>query len=439
MQQGTTFNCPTCGAALNSNGGANEVRCKYCGNTVIVPESLRKPQRKVDSYGNPVMGAETAQNLVIDMIRNPNKYTGAASGSTSVPPTMGTSVVFGDVTNIPMEMVKAQRTWGCYSLVMFLVIMLVTVGIIGAVLISTFGSLASIPGLSSIPGIKDIPSIPGLGSDVTPAIMTFGSKGTGNGNFTDVRYVGSDSKGNIYTGEFMSARIQKFDSKGTFISGWVVEGGKGMPLTGMVVARDGTVYASRGGTIIIYDAESGDIAGTVKDGNAYIDDIYMLSDGKLLAHENGIKDAVVKLDGSGKVLKRFEQPLDQATDETELNVKVAADGLGNMYFVGSFTYSVYKFTPDGKFVNRFGGKAEDHEPGLFTATGDIAVDGQGRVFIGDIFGVNVFDSNGRFIKMLKFEPGTIIYGMSFTDKGELLLASSTKIIKFQINIDSGKK
>jgi LSD1 subclass zinc finger protein len=38
-----TFNCPSCGSSLSAQGGAAEIKCQYCGNTVVVPEQLRAP------------------------------------------------------------------------------------------------------------------------------------------------------------------------------------------------------------------------------------------------------------------------------------------------------------------------------------------------------------------------------------------------------------
>jgi len=36
-----TFKCPGCGSALEPDGDDKEVKCAYCGSTVIVPEELR--------------------------------------------------------------------------------------------------------------------------------------------------------------------------------------------------------------------------------------------------------------------------------------------------------------------------------------------------------------------------------------------------------------
>jgi DNA-directed RNA polymerase subunit RPC12/RpoP len=43
------FKCPTCGGPLEPPEGESAMKCPYCANTVIVPESLRVPARP--SYG----------------------------------------------------------------------------------------------------------------------------------------------------------------------------------------------------------------------------------------------------------------------------------------------------------------------------------------------------------------------------------------------------
>jgi DNA-directed RNA polymerase subunit RPC12/RpoP len=41
MSNANTFNCPTCDAPLPITGAELEVKCPYCGNVVVVPQSLR--------------------------------------------------------------------------------------------------------------------------------------------------------------------------------------------------------------------------------------------------------------------------------------------------------------------------------------------------------------------------------------------------------------
>ncbi len=46
-----TFQCPNCGSPLTANGAEKEIKCAYCGSTVIVPEELRdKPQPTVTTF-----------------------------------------------------------------------------------------------------------------------------------------------------------------------------------------------------------------------------------------------------------------------------------------------------------------------------------------------------------------------------------------------------
>jgi DNA-directed RNA polymerase subunit RPC12/RpoP len=42
MSDAKTFQCPSCGSPILTSGADKEVKCQYCGNTVIVPEELRE-------------------------------------------------------------------------------------------------------------------------------------------------------------------------------------------------------------------------------------------------------------------------------------------------------------------------------------------------------------------------------------------------------------
>lgn len=57
MADAKTFNCPTCGAQLTVLEGQAELKCSFCGNTVIVPEELRTP-----TTVNPQVIVEMVQN-----------------------------------------------------------------------------------------------------------------------------------------------------------------------------------------------------------------------------------------------------------------------------------------------------------------------------------------------------------------------------------------
>ena len=85
--------------------------------------------------------------------------------------------------------------------------------------------------------------------------------------------------------------------------------------------------------------------------------------------------------------------------------------------------AVFKFSPEGKFLNRFGGSGD--QPGQFRAAHAIAVDGKGRVFVSDIKGIQVFDSDGRYLTVFKTDGSA--FGMVFNDKNELVVAARNKV------------
>ncbi len=77
----------------------------------------------------------------------------------------------------------------------------------------------------------------------------------------------------------------------------------------------------------------------------------------------------------------------------------------------------------------FGG--EGRAAGSLHAPSAIAVDGQGRVYVSDFKGVQVFDSSGRYIGLIDVEGAAS--GLVFNDLNELFVAARSKVYKFIIN------
>ena len=65
--------------------------------------------------------------------------------------------------------------------------------------------------------------------------------------------------------------------------------------------------------------------------------------------------------------------------------------------------------------------------GNFARRQAIAVDGKGRVYVSDIKGVQVFDTNGRYLTV--FNPEGIASGMVFNDKNELFIAARKQSVE----------
>jgi DNA-binding beta-propeller fold protein YncE len=257
--------------------------------------------------------------------------------------------------------------------------------------------------------------------------LDFGSEGIGPGMFKDARAIAVDASGKIYVGEYIGGRIQVFDAEGKFITQWMVD--PKMPLTGMAADRNGVVYVVQSGTISRHKGETGDLLGKVAYSEGWgFDDIRVGADGSLVASWYKNRDDIVRFNSSGQVVRTIRAAISSVTDESELDTQVAVDGLGNIYALGSFNNAVFKFSPEGKFITRFGDAGD--QTGQFRAPSAIAVDGKGRVYVSDFKGVQVFDSNGRYLAV--FDPAGTASGMVFNDKNELFIAARNHVLRLAL-------
>jgi DNA-binding beta-propeller fold protein YncE len=333
-----------------------------------------------------------------------------------------------DITIGPQVAATASRAIWFVLLIPVIIIVIVFAGVFGAIT-QVRRALAPL----TIPiAARDRPAGSRTASDSANGFasqtMKFGSEGIGPGMMTDARSIAVDGQGNIYVGEYSGGRIQMFDANGKFITQWIAD--PKMPLRGLAADRKGTVYVVQRGTITRYDSQTGKAAGTVAyvDGDGF-DDVTSTPDGGLVAAWYRGRDDIVQFDAEGKVKQIIRAAISTPAERSELNTRVAVDGRGNIYGLGTFSAGVFKFNRDGKFMNRFGGPG--HQAGQFGGVSAIAVDGKGRVFVADIKGIEVFDSDGRYLNT--FKPDGVASGMVFNDQNELLVVARNKVMKFSLN------
>ncbi|MGH9875679.1 MAG: hypothetical protein ACRD9S_24750 [Pyrinomonadaceae bacterium] len=382
-----TFDCPKCGAPVNYEQdviGANlTARCTYCNSALSVPDEMR---------GRP---AQIISQVNIDL-----RNTGT----------------------------KATK-------IILLIVLIPVIGVvIGAIAMGGF----LVPLLSGIrspvttppPSGKKGP--PPLGGKTQPnafanTTLDFGSEGIGPGMFKDARAIAVDASGKIYVGEYSGGRIQVFDAEGKFITQWMVD--PKMPLTGMAADRNGVVYVVQSGTISRHEGQTGNLLGKVAYSEGWgFDDVRVGADGDLVASWYKNRDDIVRFNSSGQAVRTIRAAISSVTDDSELDTQVAVDGLGNIYALGSFNNAVFKFSPDGKFITRFGDAGD--QTGQFRAPSAIAVDGKGRVYVSDFKGVQVFDGNGRYLAT--FDPAGTASGLVFNDKNELFIAARTHVLRLSL-------
>ena len=274
----------------------------------------------------------------------------------------------------------------------------------------------------TVSGNKDQP--PGFAK----LTLKFGSEGIGPGMFKDARSIAVDASGKIYVGEYSGGRIQVFDPGGKFLTQWSVD--PKMPLRGLAVDRTGTVYVVQSGKITRHEGETGKLLGALDyEGGGGFDDLSMSADGGFVTAWYRNRDDLVRCKSAGEVTRTIRAAISSTSGDSELNTRVAIDGLGNIYALGAFNNAVFKFGPDGKFLTRFGDDGD--QTGQFRAPTAIAVDGKGRVYVSDIKGIQVFDGNGRYLKA--FKPDGMAFNMVFNDSNEIFVASRNQVLKYSIS------
>jgi sugar lactone lactonase YvrE len=456
------FKCTSCGGPLEYDGsGALTVRCPFCGSSIIVPEELRpRPAAQASSGGffdGILRLQQRAANLQeiarlaragqkIEAIRLYREIfnVGLAEAKLAVERMAAgeqpgqVSVSMYDVQANPAAQNLAHKAnSSAVKWIVFTVVVLILAGVgagIWGLVVGIRHATDTVSRISPGPGfpLPDSPHVaaaPGFAS----IALKFGSEGIGPGMFKDARNIGVDGEGRIYVGEYLNGgRVQAFDAGGRFITQWTVD--PKMPMRQMTADRKGIVYVVQRGEISRFDGATGNPLGKLEyssatdHGRAYFDQARSTPDGGLVAVVND--DDLVRFNAAGQVARTITKALQTQTGDPERIEGVAVDGLGNIYALSTHRAAVFKFSSDGRFVNRFGGSGD--EPGQLHAADAIAVDGKGRVYVSDIRGIHVFDAEGRYLDTFDV-PGNVAFGMTFNDQNELLVAARTEVIKYVLN------
>jgi len=408
-----TFACPNCGAPLDYNDtGETTMRCPFCETSIVVPDELRTP--KPASF--------ESVNVIV--------------------PTM----------QMPASRSKSGGRWVLiFGIVIALFIVGVTViPIILAVVFTqhTVNSAdkAAQSFMTAMPAVAaqatDVPTAaPTLAPSPTPAyaqaVMHFGSKGIGPGMLNDARYLTIDGNSIIYVADYQGGRIQAFDETGKYLSQWKV-GDSNTIVEGLSANQKGDIFVSADGFIYEYEGATGKFLMKLADPNGgEYGDLNSTADGNLagvwyqgrwgmITSLDGHRDDLVIYNTLGKITLRVPSFISAQTGDLALDTNLAIDGLGNIYALSDSV--IYKFSPGGKYINRFGSSGD--QPGQFSSPTSIAVDGQGRVFVSDIDVIDIFTPDGRF--MTSFPTKAPADMMSFDQKGALWIVSRDQVIKYVI-------
>ncbi|MGE5277262.1 MAG: flippase activity-associated protein Agl23 [Acidobacteriota bacterium] len=229
-----------------------------------------------------------------------------------------------------------------------------------------------------------------------PPERTFGSAGSGDGQFAEPRGLAVDGRGNLYVADTKNSRIEVFDSDGKFLRAFGRKGAGEGELNepcGVAVDSEGQVWVADtwNHRIARFSAEGQPLgAFGDPDRSLFGPRSLVLSRDALFVADTGNK-RIVRFDRNGKKTGEFGEAGSGPGQFVE-PVGLAVDASGNLVVADTGNHRVQVIDPEGKFLRQFpvdGWKDFYTEPYLAIGPGDavIATDAwAGRIAVYDAAG-----------------------------------------------------
>jgi DNA-binding beta-propeller fold protein YncE/RNA polymerase subunit RPABC4/transcription elongation factor Spt4 len=244
-------------------------------------------------------------------------------------------------------------------------------------------------------------------------VLKWGSRGSGNGNFSYPRGVAVDSSGNVYVADTSNNRIEKFSSNGTFLTRWGYYGyvGNHGPLYeagnfdypyGVAVDTSGNVYVADTSNCRIQKfSSSGNFLGAwgsygSQNGNfSYPYGVAVDSSGNVYVADTD-NCRIEKFDRYGTFSGKWGSYGSQ-NGNFSYPLGVAVDSSGNVYVADSSNNRIEKFSNLGAFLAKWGSYGSQN--GNFSYPLGVAVDSSGNVYVVDQSNhrIEKFNSSGTFL------------------------------------------
>jgi hypothetical protein len=279
---------------------------------------------------------------------------------------------------------------------------------------------------------------------------TFGGEGTGPGLFKDGMSLALDGGGRVYVSD-ETRRVQRFNPSGKFLDTWNIpietkwyRKLRGGPQKLIVNERD-EVYAVLSGVILKLGGETGEVLGAAH-GSDHIHDAALVpgGGGLLVVSQKGDDDELVLIGGDGRAARRTHRFVSSLLDkQLEVEALRVAAGVGGetyaLYAIGGVAgehwyddedIAVFKFSPEGKHLARFGGAG--HEPGQYGPPSAIGTDARGRVYVCEPFDkIHVYEADGRYVRTLKTPHA--VEALTFDAQNNLYVAGGHRVSKLVLD------
>jgi sugar lactone lactonase YvrE len=456
-----TFRCPSCSAPLEFEGKPVQ-KCRFCGSSVIVPSSVMQSSAVFGGAGHLDFGdlsqltgkalkiaemqrlIQSGQKIHAIKLFRETFGVGLKEAKDAVDAMeegksidlsgmqiQSSSARLGLRSN-PQDLEAAKKigyTVGGSILGTVLITLVLIIGAIVGVfyLVSRSVEKAIDKSFPAQPAMPPPLKTAAPETSIAQELLKFGGEGTGAGKFTDNRAIAVDADDRIYSGDRSGGRIQVFDRDGNFLT--QIMTGDDRIIDTLALDRKGNLFALTGYDVLRFNKETGENIGKYRVDSA--SDMAIGLDGKLYVSNRRGEIAVLGTDGAK--LKTIKIGKDLGLDWIE---HIAIDGAGNFFLLDNRTSAVFKLSPDGKLLTRFGGRSDGpvdkmSKTQFYGGGEDLAVDSQGRLYVSQILRISLFDSNGNYLNEFKTNQA---FGMAFNDQDELFVAARPFVVKYKVNL-----
>ncbi|MDH5508593.1 MAG: ribosomal protein L7/L12, partial [Anaerolineae bacterium] len=225
-------------------------------------------------------------------------------------------------------------------------------------------------------------------------VNTFELQGIEEGNWASL--IASATNGNIYVLD-REGQVRVLDTGGDVISTWSLE--EDVVPAGLAVDTEGFVYIVHSAKIFLYDSITGESMGEYSyQGEWGFEDVVTDLNGGLVTVLDG---DIIRFNSRGDLVLTIPQAVESVTDDSELTTLVAADRENNIYALGVFNDTAFKFDAEGNLVTQYGGRGDAQGKFRGLTASAIAVDSRGRVYVAAHWGIEVFAPDGTSLARIK--------------------------------------
>lgn len=227
-------------------------------------------------------------------------------------------------------------------------------------------------------------------------------------------FITADGNGKVYVSDFTLKTVVVFDMQTKDVH--ALGSGVFEHPTGLAVDGQGNVYVGDTKTrkILVFDRNERplnviDLSGNLQSiGSIAIDKsrnrmlVPDVKDNKVLVYDLASRMVLFSFGGSGVVEKGTE------TDSFNFPTAVTVDSVGNILVCDSMNARIVRFTPDGKFISRFGRRGDG--VGDFNMIKAVAVDSEGHIYVTDSKAnrISIYNEKGEVL---------LLFGGAYSLKG----------------------